>query len=126
MVSGGVAAIFAGFLGFLICEKFGLELLDSGDFYFLFMYAVFLTFSVRPFLRIMSEKSTVWYFFSYKPLFIFFRDLSVLTVNATKHYLGKIFNYHNIYYINIFNFLKNLEYVSTVVRTTIRIKNYIK
>jgi len=44
MVSGGAAALFAGFLGFLICEKFGLELLDSGDFYFLFMYFVFFFF----------------------------------------------------------------------------------
>ena len=31
-VSGGSAAILAGFLGYLITEKFGLELLDSGDF----------------------------------------------------------------------------------------------
>ena len=44
IVSGGVAAIFAGFLGFLICEKFGFELLDSGDFYFFFMYVVFFFF----------------------------------------------------------------------------------
>ena len=42
IVSGGVAALFAGFLGFLICEKFGFELLDSGDFYVLFMYLVFI------------------------------------------------------------------------------------
>jgi hypothetical protein len=54
MVSGGIAALFAGFLGFLITEKFGLELLDSGDFYIAFMYAVFICFSVRPFLRILS------------------------------------------------------------------------
>lgn len=44
IVSGGSAALLAGFLGFLICEKFGFELLDSGDFYFLFMYVVFLSF----------------------------------------------------------------------------------
>ncbi len=31
-VSGGSAALLAGFLGFLITEKFGLELTDSGDF----------------------------------------------------------------------------------------------
>jgi hypothetical protein len=42
MVSGGIAALFAAFLGFLITEKFGLELLDSGDFYIAFMYAVFI------------------------------------------------------------------------------------
>ena len=33
----GFVLSFAGFLGFLICEKFGFELVDSGDFYFLFM-----------------------------------------------------------------------------------------
>lgn len=47
IVSGGSAALLAGFLGFLICEKFGFELLDSGDFYFLFMYIVFLSFSFK-------------------------------------------------------------------------------
>jgi hypothetical protein len=51
IVSGGIAAIFAGFLGFLICEKFGLELLDSGDFYFAFMYVVFGSFFLKLFFR---------------------------------------------------------------------------
>jgi hypothetical protein len=31
-VSGGAAALLSGFLGYLITEKFGLELTDSGDF----------------------------------------------------------------------------------------------
>lgn len=50
IVSGGTAAILAGFLGFLVSEKFGFELADSGDFYYLFMYVVLLAFSVRPLL----------------------------------------------------------------------------
>lgn len=54
IVSGGLAAILSGFLGFLICEKFGLELLDSGDFYMAFMYGVFIVFTVRPLLRSVS------------------------------------------------------------------------
>lgn len=54
IVSGGLAAILSGFLGFLICEKFGLELLDSGDFYTAFMYGVFLVFSCRPLVRVIS------------------------------------------------------------------------
>ena len=54
IVSGGLAAILSGFLGFLICEKFGLELLDSGDFYIAFMYGVFTVFTVRPLLRSTS------------------------------------------------------------------------
>lgn len=55
IISGGSAALFSGFLGFLICEKFGFELIDSGDFYILFMYIVFLSFSLRPFLKIISS-----------------------------------------------------------------------
>ena len=51
IVSGGLAAILSGFIGFLICEKFGLELLDSGDFYIAFMYGVFTVFTLRPLLR---------------------------------------------------------------------------
>jgi len=51
IVSGGSAALFSGFLGFLICEKFGFEMLDSGDFYFCFMYAVFLLFFMRLLLK---------------------------------------------------------------------------
>lgn len=50
IVSGGAAALLAGFIGFLISEKYGFELVDSGDFYYLFMYLVFLSFSVRPLL----------------------------------------------------------------------------
>lgn len=41
IVSGGSAALLAAFFGFLITEKVGFELLDSGDFYFAFMYIVF-------------------------------------------------------------------------------------
>lgn len=55
IVSGASAALLAGFLGFLICEKFGFELLDSGDFYFLFMYLVFLSFSLRLFVKLFSK-----------------------------------------------------------------------
>jgi hypothetical protein len=55
IVSGGSAALLAGFLGFLITEKFGFELVDSGDFYFVFMYLVFLFFFIRLFLKIMNN-----------------------------------------------------------------------
>jgi len=57
IVSGGLAALLAGFLGFLITEKFGFELLDSGDFYYFFMYFVFLSFFIHMFLHIMNNKT---------------------------------------------------------------------
>jgi hypothetical protein len=55
IISGGVAAIFAGFLGFLICEKFGFELLDSADFFFLLMYFIILIFPLRMLLKITQD-----------------------------------------------------------------------
>jgi hypothetical protein len=58
IVSGGSAALLAGFLGFLITEKFGFELVDSGDFYFVFMYLVFLFFFIRLFLKIMNNNKS--------------------------------------------------------------------
>jgi hypothetical protein len=59
IVSGGAAALLAGFLGFLISEKFGFELVDSGDFYYLFMYIVFGSFLIKPFLYIVNVQSSI-------------------------------------------------------------------
>ena len=86
IVSGGVAAIFSGFLGFLICEKFGLELLDSGDFYTFFMYTVFLVFSVKPLLRVISSYSNLWHCISLKLLYTFLRDLLILLILTFRIY----------------------------------------
>lgn len=58
IASGASAALFAGFLGFLICEKFGFELLDSGDFYFLFMYIVFFFFFIRLLIKTTNYSIT--------------------------------------------------------------------
>jgi hypothetical protein len=68
IVSGGAAAILAGFIGFLISEKFGFELVDSGDFYYLFMYIVFASFSIRPLLITLNGKDSLKSVFSLKPL----------------------------------------------------------
>lgn len=86
IVSGGAAALLAGFLGFLITEKFGFELADSGDFYFLFMYLVFLFFFCRLFLKIMNNDKSSWNCFSLKWLFMFFKTLFILFINFIKNY----------------------------------------
>jgi hypothetical protein len=82
IVSGGMAALLAGFVGFLISEKFGFELVDSGDFYFLFMYIVFLCFSIRPLLITMNTKTTLLEAFSLKPVISFY--LNILYLIAKK------------------------------------------
>lgn len=91
IVSGGAAALFAGFLGFLICEKFGFELVDSGDFYFLFMYLVFLFFFIRLFFKIMDANQSTWNPFSLKWLSLFYRNLFIIILNWIK-YTFKFFN----------------------------------
>lgn len=55
IVGGGWAALFAGLLGFLISEKFGIELVDSGDFYNALMYAIFASFALRPLVKIIDK-----------------------------------------------------------------------
>ena len=40
-VSGGAACLFAGFLGFLVSERFGFEISDSLDIYIYYFYILF-------------------------------------------------------------------------------------
>ena len=84
IVSGGAAAILAGFLGFLISEKYGFELVDSGDFYFLFMYIVFLSFSVRPLLITLNSSQPLSTIFSIKPIIQYFLTLFYLVIKLFK------------------------------------------
>jgi hypothetical protein len=75
IVSGGAAALLAGFIGFLISEKFGYELVDSGDFYYAFMYIVFATFSIRPLLTVADVNKGFINCLSLRPLFLFLTSL---------------------------------------------------
>lgn len=86
IVSGGFAALLAGFIGFLISEKFGIELVDSGDFYIAFMYAVFLVFSLRPLLLSYSKHETPYNPISLKYLFTFTIDITVLALRSLKFF----------------------------------------
>ena len=75
IVSGGAAALLAGFIGFLISEKYGFELVDSGDFYYLFMYLVFLGFSLRPLLTSIDHSESITSVFSLKKFTTFYLNL---------------------------------------------------
>ena len=81
IVSGGAAALLAGLLGFLISEKFGMELVDSGDFYYLWMYLVFLSFSVRPLLVVAESNKSLWNVFSLRRVFKFY---TLVILNSLK------------------------------------------
>lgn len=89
MVSGGAAVLFAGFLGFLITEKFGFELADSGDFYYLFMYLVFACFACRIYFKMMTIESSTWAVLSFKWLIVFIQILLKLCINFFKLIIKK-------------------------------------
>ena len=97
IVSGGVAAILAGFLGFLICEKFGVELVDSGDFYIVFMYVVFLCFFLKLLLKIMEADTLVWNFYSYKWIILYYYQLILLLFFNIKLWMMTVWKYFGRY-----------------------------
>lgn len=80
IVSGGFAAIFAGFIGFLISEKFGIELVDSADFYNAFMYIVFLSLAFRALVRVYNTYESDYNPFSLKYLLLFTQDFTSLVI----------------------------------------------
>ena len=91
IISGGFAAIFAGFIGFLISEKFGIELVDSGDFYLALMYGIFSVCSIRPLLRVYSVTATPYTPYSLKYGVLFWLDCSTLALNRCKQTFSKLF-----------------------------------
>lgn len=84
IVSGGAAALLAGFIGFLISEKFGYELVDSGDFYYAFMYGVFLVFSIRPLLTVSDSNKGFLQCLSLRQLVLFYASLIKLVLKRFK------------------------------------------
>jgi hypothetical protein len=84
IVSGGSAAMLAGFLGFLISEKFGFELVDSGDFYYLFMYIVFICFSVRPILVTTNYNMSLLEVLSLKVVVVYLISLLAIIVKSLR------------------------------------------
>ena len=58
-----------------ISEKYGFELVDSGDFYYLFMYLVFLGFSLRPLLTSIDYNDSFRNIFSLKLFLDFYLTL---------------------------------------------------
>lgn len=90
IVSGGIAALFSGFLGFLICEKFGFELIDSGDFYILFMYIVFLSFFLKLLSKLFNNNNFFWSFLSFNWFMTFYRFFFFFLLNLILNNYKKI------------------------------------
>jgi hypothetical protein len=57
--SGASASFLSGFYGFLVCEKFGFELIDSGDFFFLTLYVILYAFLLTAVTQIFNHTSNL-------------------------------------------------------------------
>lgn len=57
--SGASASFLSGFYGFLVCEKFGFELIDSGDFFFLILYLIFYAYIFITLAQIFNHTSNL-------------------------------------------------------------------
>ena len=57
--SGASASFLSGFYGFLVCEKFGFELIDSGDFFFLVIYIILYVWIIIIFTQIFNHNSNL-------------------------------------------------------------------
>ena len=90
IVSGGWAALFAGLIGFLISEKFGIELVDSGDFYNALMYIIFLTFSLRPLIKILGKDFSLSDVFILKFFLEYLTIVLSLVLNSLQNFFHKI------------------------------------
>jgi len=88
IVSGGVAALFSAFIGFLISEKFGIELVDSGDFYTLYMYLVLLVLINRPLVKIVNKYEKLTPTFSLFPVLNVFNTGNKLVFDSFFFYLN--------------------------------------
>ena len=126
IVSGGVAALFSGFLGFLISEKFGIELVDSGDFYTFFMYCVFFSFSLRPLVKILNKEDSYWGVLSYKHLFDYLTTIIIFILRTLKSLLKKLPLTHFNFWFKVQQLIITNEYLSVFFYKIYRFIQFLK
>ena len=126
IVSGGLAALLAAFIGFLISEKFGLELLDSGDFYIAFMYGVFLVFALRPFIRITTVTQLEIQPFSLKHSLAFYKSAFAIACNACGFYKRNLPLFYYLSLNTLVKFIKENEYIRPTWRRFCYIIRFLK
>jgi len=84
IASGASAGLLAGLLGFIVTEKFGFELLDSGDFYTLLMYLGILILILRLLVKSFNDfksYTNVWnIIFNIIEYYIIFIKLIINTI----------------------------------------------
>ena len=60
-VSGGSACLFAGFIGFLVSERFGFEITDSLDIYIYYFYIIFISITMYVYYKNLIYNYNIWF-----------------------------------------------------------------
>jgi len=82
----------SGFIGFLISEKFGIELVDSGDFYIALMYGVILALTLKPLFKIIDKLEPSYNPFSLKHALFFYKTVFYLGMFNLKSHISTLLN----------------------------------
>ena len=57
--SGAVASFISGMYGFMVCERFGFELLDSGDFIYMVLYIIVFALVLANLTTVLNSKGSL-------------------------------------------------------------------
>ena len=55
VAASAIAAFLAGLIGFLLAEKAGFELLDSGDLFYFYLYLILIYLIFHPYIFILHR-----------------------------------------------------------------------
>lgn len=93
IASGAIASLVAALFGFMVTEKFGFELLDSGDFYTVIMYLIFVILIIKNVANLIDSSDNKLKLLSLKNVLDFYLKLiKLLVAGVKKNFLKKIFN----------------------------------
>lgn len=96
--SGAIASLLAALIGFMITEKFGFEMLDSGDFYMIIMYVLFVVIIFKINIKLIVNDG--FGFFNYiNFFFLYYNTVLLIFLNFIKNNL-----------INFYNLIINILY----------------
>lgn len=85
VASGAIASLFGALLGFMITEKFGWELIDSGDFYTLFMYLVFLVLTTKVIFKTSSMADSSFLLLSTNSVYLYYTTILFILLKFIKY-----------------------------------------
>jgi len=89
VASGGIATLFAALYGFLVTEKFGFEMIDSGDFYLIFMYVIFISLTIRTLFKLFDANTNTNNVFSLNNIMLFYWLLFSLFAHYVRFFFKK-------------------------------------